>query len=66
MFGARFGDDPHGCLRLHGHHISEHLAQVVMVGFLQLVLDDDLSAALDLSDQVDVERPGRLFPFNID
>ena len=53
---ACLGDNPDDHLRLLAGCVGNDLTKVVVVGFLQLVLDDDLSASAQLGgEQIDLE-----------
>ena len=55
VFGSGSGDNPDGGLRFQRCQVRDDLAEVVVVGALQLVLDDDGVAILVLTHKVDAE-----------
>ena len=63
MLLARLGDDPDGATGLHGCEIGDYLPQVIVVAFLQLVLDYVGVSVTAFGNDVDAEGASGLFAF---
>jgi hypothetical protein len=65
MFGARSAADPDGGLRIDIGQVGQQLAKVLVIGRLELVLDDHAVVVLILRDEVNLEVAREELPLRI-
>ena len=64
MLRTRIRDDPNCLSGLDSHQVREKLSKVVVIAFLQLVLDNNCATILVFGNKVDAERASSLFPLD--